>query len=455
VRAHETSHEFKLIIRHRPTWRTPIFLFSGIALAFMFLGFFVIEKDEPSTEEDKRVDWIGAALVTAGLVLIVFVLSDTPTASRGWRNPREFFSSRPGLRSFQIHRRAPDMIGLFVLGVLLVIFFVTWQYYLERRLENPNLPRTRWTAPPLMKPSMWTRAHGRFAVMQAIACINWAAFTIWIVWVELYYQTYLNLSPIHTMLRLLPMFASGIVGNVLIALTIGRFDVMYIVATGALMTGCADLLFAVIDPSATYWAFGFPAACLIVLGADFTFASGTLFIAKVSLPHEQSVAGALFQAMTQIGSAIGVSVSTIVFNGVLRTQSRRFGVVPDAQADNVPLPAQLKAYKAAMWTGFAFGVLCACCCSPTNFYSSSSQARCCVCFCAGRALLGRGLRRTCQLIRIQRMVSQQLTRYTTEQIRNIMHLHGVSNPRYKHVIWTTVQYMSSLFTQLTYSFHYN
>jgi hypothetical protein len=35
---------------------------------------------------------------------------------------------------------------------------------------------------------------------------------------ELYYQTYLNLSPIHTMLRLLPMFASGIVANVLIAL---------------------------------------------------------------------------------------------------------------------------------------------------------------------------------------------------------------------------------------------
>ena len=57
----------------------------------MILGFFVIEKDEPSKEEDKRVDWIGAALVTAGLVLIVFVLSDTPTARKGWKNPREFF----------------------------------------------------------------------------------------------------------------------------------------------------------------------------------------------------------------------------------------------------------------------------------------------------------------------------------------------------------------------------
>jgi len=285
-------------------------------------------------------------------------------------------SFRPRLRPFQIHpdlTACADVIALFVVGVLLVLLFVAWQYYLERRLENPDLPRTRWTAPPLMKPSMWTRAHGRFAVMQIIACINWAAFTIWIVWVELYYQTYLNLSPIHTMLRLLPMSTSGIVANVLIALMIGRIDVMYIVATGTLLIGCADVLFAVIDPSAPYLAFGFPAACIVVQGADFTFASGTLFIAKVSHPHEQSVAGALFQAMTQIGSAIGVSLSTIVFNGVLRTQSRQLGVAADAQGDNIPLPAQLKAYKAAMWTGFAFSVVCACCVGAQTFlfYSSS------------------------------------------------------------------------------------
>ena len=69
----------------------------------MILGFFIFEKDEPSTEEDKRVDWIGAALVTAGLVLIVFVLSDAPSAPKGWKNSRVFFSCH-GLRSFQMYR---------------------------------------------------------------------------------------------------------------------------------------------------------------------------------------------------------------------------------------------------------------------------------------------------------------------------------------------------------------
>jgi hypothetical protein len=49
-----------------------------------------------------------------------------------------------------------------------------------------------------------------------------------------------------------------------------------------------------------YWAFGFPAAIFAVFGADFVFACGSIFIAKVSLPHEQSVSGAIFQTMTQV-----------------------------------------------------------------------------------------------------------------------------------------------------------
>ena len=138
-------------------------------------------------------------------------------------------------------------------------------------------------------------------------------------------------------------------------------------AVGTLLTGCAIIYFAVIDPSAPYWAAGFPSACLVVLGADFTFASGTMFISKVSLPGEQSVAGALFQAMTQIGSAIGLSVSTIVFNGVLRAQSGSLGVSLGQESEDAPPAAQLKAYRAAMWTGFAFGILCEFWILPVDF----------------------------------------------------------------------------------------
>lgn len=69
---------------------------------------------------------------------------------------------------------------------------------------------------------------------------------------------------------------------------------------GTTFTATANIFFAVVRPSESYWAYGLPSAILSVFGADFVFSAGTLFIAKVALPHEQSVAGALFQTMTQV-----------------------------------------------------------------------------------------------------------------------------------------------------------
>lgn len=69
--------------------------------------------------------------------------------------------------------------------------------------------------------------------------------------------------------------------------------------SGTLLTASAAIMFAVIDTTASYWVSGFPATVVVVFGADFVYASGTIFIAKITPPHERSVAGALFQTVTQ------------------------------------------------------------------------------------------------------------------------------------------------------------
>ncbi|TFY77723.1 hypothetical protein EWM64_g6288 [Hericium alpestre] len=193
--------------------------------------------------------------------------------------------------------------------------------------------------------------------MQIIACVNWCCFMSWGFWVQLFYQDYQQLSPILTMVRMLPMFVTGLLCNVVIALVIGHVDVLFIIVTGTLLTSVANIFFAVIKSDASYWGFGFPSAILSVFGADFVFATGTIFIAKICLPHEQSVAGALFQTMTQLGTAFGLAITTIVFNRVLASQSRDLGVAVNDAGTNAPRPAQLKAYQAAEWAAFAFGIL--------------------------------------------------------------------------------------------------
>ncbi len=77
-------------------------------------------------------------------------------------------------------------------------------------------------------------------------------------------------------------------------------------AVSIFITGCAPILFAVIVPSAPYWAFGLPGAICSAFGADFVFASGTLYVAKIVKEDEQSLAGGLFQTVTQVDPIIHV-----------------------------------------------------------------------------------------------------------------------------------------------------
>ncbi|EMD32376.1 hypothetical protein CERSUDRAFT_118741 [Gelatoporia subvermispora B] len=318
-----------------PTWRSTFFFLAGLSALCLVGGLWSFDQDPPSTETDRRIDWLGASLVTAGLVLIVFVLSDGSIAPRGWKTGY--------------------IIALLVVGVILLVLYIAWEHMLERTHDTGEV--RWWAPPPLMRVSIWRRAHGQLAVILAIAFLEWCSFISWVFWIELYYQTYLQLTPILTMVRLMPMCATGLLCNMLVALVIGRVPVVYLIATGTALTAAANVLFAVIDPAAPYWAFGFPAAIVSVVGGDFSFSAGTLFVAKVCLPHEQSVGGALFQTLTQLGGAFGLAISTIVHNARLTRESLVYGVIVNQDGSNAPAPAQLLSIRDAMWTGFAFGIL--------------------------------------------------------------------------------------------------
>ncbi|KAK2466613.1 hypothetical protein APHAL10511_000871 [Amanita phalloides] len=322
----------------KSTWRSTFFLSAGLTAFYVVIGWFAIDNDEPSTEKDKRVDWLGGLFITAGLTFIIFVLSDGEIAPQKWATPY--------------------IIACIVLGCFFTGIFLVWQWYLERVQNDPGAQYSLWTPPPLMKLSLWTRGNGRFSVIMLVALLTWCCFLGWNIWATIYYQNYLNLKPIPTMLRFIPMFITGVILNVVVVLTIHRVSVIYLLGLGTFVTGIAPIFLAVVIPSAPYWAFGFPSAVFAVFGADFVFAAGTIYVAKVVKPNEQSLSGALFQTMTQIGTSIGVSVTTIVFDRVLAQDARKLGVLIDDTTQNLaPKSAQLKAYQAAQFTAFAFGMI--------------------------------------------------------------------------------------------------
>ncbi|THV03627.1 MFS general substrate transporter [Dendrothele bispora CBS 962.96] len=323
----------------RYTWRDPFFLFAGLSFLCVIGGYLTIEPDSRVTKVQiqndsnkttgesvsKRigVDWIGAFLITTALGLIIFTLGQGSVAPRGWRTDY--------------------IISLLIIGVFFLLVFLLWQHWLEKHYGAQA---------PLMKLSLWSRSKGKFAVMQSIAFMEWAGFLSWFFWAQIYYEDFVGLSPVLTAVRMLPMTVAGVICNVFVVLVIGRLDLVVLIALGTLFTSIGALLFALIDPSAPYWAFGFPSAIVAVFGGDFVFAAGTLFIAKISEPDEQSLAGGLFQTLTQLGTAFGLAISTIVHSSV--TQKHR----DSNTGSSTESPAPLQAYQAAQWTAFGFAMFC-------------------------------------------------------------------------------------------------
>ncbi|KAF9497440.1 MFS general substrate transporter [Pleurotus eryngii] len=326
-----------------PTWRSNFFLSTGLTVLYIALGWYAIDDDEP--QEDRRVDWLGAFLVTAGLVLVVFVLSDGEVAPGQWATGY--------------------IIALLIIGCLFLGVFMAWQHFLEaHQLKHQLHARDRTYPPPLIPPALWTRSAYRLTAVMVVALLTWASFLGWNFWTQLYYQQYEGLSPVGGMLRMFPMFVTGIICNIIVVMIVAHVPVVYILASGTLITACASIFFALIPStttSTTYWAYGFPSAIFSVFGADFVFAAGTIFVARVVKPEEQSLAGGLFQTMTQLGTALGVTVTTIVFNRVVAHDARRLGLDPASSSAEGGVPAHsppmLAGYRAAQWTAFAFGAV--------------------------------------------------------------------------------------------------
>ncbi|KZO95196.1 MFS general substrate transporter [Calocera viscosa TUFC12733] len=315
-----------IVTQYAPiSWRAVFFVMAGIGALTLVGAFFTFPPDGVPPE-DRRVDWIGALLITVGLVLFTFVLGEGEIAPRRWNTAY--------------------IVALLVIGLFMIGCFIGWEYYIEFRTDRP----------PLMRLSLWTRAGGKFAAVQVIGFLAWSAFSTFIFWCTIYYQTYLGLSPIQTMLRFLPMSVAGFSVNVVFALVSGHVPAQFLIMFGCIGTGVANLLFAIIEPSGPYWAFGFPAAIVSVFGADFIFASSTLYGAKVAHHHEQSLAGGIFNTVTQTGTAFGMTLTTIVYDSVVRSQSTKEGIVLNADGTNASLSAQLRGLRSAQWTCFAFAM---------------------------------------------------------------------------------------------------
>ncbi|KXT15214.1 hypothetical protein AC579_1354 [Pseudocercospora musae] len=307
------------------TWKWVFWILAIMAGLVTIAGQLVIPvpRIQPSESELKSaVDWPGGILVTVGLVILMFALTDGNVV--GWSQPY-----------------IPVLI---VISVLLVAAFVFWQVHLEKKTIRR----------PLMKVTIFQ--NKRVAAAMAIMGLFFAAFNNFLVFATYFYQDYQGHDAIQTTLRFIP---TGVVGVMTIFVTsqiLARVKIGYIMAWGTMCCTISGLLFAVpIPPSTTYWAWGFPAMCLSVFGADTLFPALLLLTAH-SLPREdQAIGGAIINAVGQIGRAIGLAIATAI--QVAAQESKQGSTAAAVEGDSLHNPAFLSGLRSAEWFNFALGLL--------------------------------------------------------------------------------------------------
>ncbi|KAL7946021.1 MFS general substrate transporter [Trichoderma barbatum] len=316
-------------------------------------GILVIPQSASVTNRKgpPSIDWIGAILITVGLLALMFALTEGNVV--GWNTPW--------------------IPVLMILSILIIAAFIVWQWYLERRLTAAvqaesdasaleqgdaaslsSISRRPLPTPPLIKVSIFRNLQ--FSAVMVIMCVFYAAFNNYLIFTTYYFQEFQGLSPLQTMLRFIPTGVGGATVSIIVSQLLDRVPTVFILITGNLSISIACLLYAVpIAPTTSYFAWGLPAMVLSVIGADTTWPCLTLFTSRALPIEDQAIGGALINAVGQFGRSIGLAISTAIQTAVMA--NGRGLPVKDVGSIKPWEQESLNGLRAASWMSFALGIV--------------------------------------------------------------------------------------------------
>ncbi|KKP05394.1 hypothetical protein THAR02_02499 [Trichoderma harzianum] len=143
---------------------------------------------------------------------------------------------------------------------------------------------------------------------------------------------------------ILPSLISGALTNISTGIFVNRMPVMWSVLISSTLSTAAPLLMALIKPSWPYWYDAFFAQILAPLSCDILFTVGLLVVSDVFPTHMQALSGAVFNTCAQLGTAIGLTVTSLIAASVTNAS---------LDTDKASPNALMVGYRAVFWTMFA------------------------------------------------------------------------------------------------------
>jgi EmrB/QacA subfamily drug resistance transporter len=238
----------------------------GLALAPVLLS-------ESRDARVKTFDLPGAALVTGGLVTLVYAI--TQANSNGWGSL--------------------ETIGLFVAALVVLAIFAVW----EARNSEPLVPARIF------------RLRTVVGANVAGLILGTAIFAMFLM-LTLYMQQVLHYSAMKTGVAYLAVAGTAIFWSALAAQLVTRVGVKPVLVGGMAALSAGLIYFTQVSPNGSYVGDLLPGFLLIAVGLGFCFVPISIAALAGVEPAEAGLASGLINMSQQIGGALGIAVLSAI-----------------------------------------------------------------------------------------------------------------------------------------------
>ena len=283
--------------------------FINVPVGLIALAFTPLLLTESRDARVKRFDVPGAVLVTGGLSLLVYAI--TQAGQDGWL--------------------AGQTIAFFATSLVLLLGFVAWE------LRHPE---------PLMRFGILrTRTVAGANVTGFI--LGTALFSMFLM-LTLYMQQVLGFSAMRSGFGYLAVAGSAILWSAVAAQLVTRIGVKPVLVTGMAMLTAGLAFFTQVSVDGSYMTDLLPGFLLVGVGIGFSFVPISIAALAGVQPAEAGLASGLINTSQQIGGALGIAVLSTIATS--RTE--------DAVATGTAVPAALvDGFTLAFIVGLAIAAL--------------------------------------------------------------------------------------------------
>jgi EmrB/QacA subfamily drug resistance transporter len=278
------------ILTEGPGWRWIFFLNVPVAI-LAGLGALALLVGEPPRRRQMSFDLPGAALVTSGMLLLIYALVRAPDV--GWG--------------------AAETMSAFAVATVLLAAFVAN----ERRASTPLVPFSIF------------RIKG-LAAANVTQLITFSGLYSMFFFLSLYMQNVLGYSPRHTGLAYLPLTAGFMISAGIATPLVPRIGTKPVIVAGTLVAAGGLYFLSHVPVDGAFLGDLLPGIVLVALGAGAVF-TGVTTAATDGVPADNAgIASGLLNASMQFGGAFGLAVLSAVATGRTSAVRGSGGALPTA-----------------------------------------------------------------------------------------------------------------------------